>query len=119
MTHYITPSDRSINVRNDHFCPVIPQEYFARNLLTSLEPAIHLEGHCICSGLEVQGLKLIVGGDQSLDCDDLSLLPFLMLYLPLDFFLNGRAQCLVVEIIKVELVVLIVEVLQVPILNVE
>lgn len=29
MAHHITPSDSTIDVRDDHLGPVVPQEYFA------------------------------------------------------------------------------------------
>ena len=53
VTHNITSSDRTVNVGDDYFGAVVPQEYLTRYLLLTLQAT--LDGECdkILSRLEI------------------------------------------------------------------
>ena len=55
MTHYITTSDRAIDIRDDNLAPIVPQEDLARDLLLSLQTARYRKGDQVLAWLKVHG----------------------------------------------------------------
>ena len=61
VSHDIASRDGAIDIRNDNFGPIVPQENLPAYLLLALQSTLHTERDQIDARLEAQRLKLVRG----------------------------------------------------------